>query len=82
MGPKEKQPPLPKFEWAMLPPENRWQKKWHYGAKYFQGFEYFLFLLALFALAICVRDTDAALAYSLPCVAVPLVTTATVQVGR
>lgn len=39
MGPKEKLPPLPEFEWAMLPPENRWQKKWHYGANYFQGFE-------------------------------------------
>ena len=39
MGPADKKPPLPKFEWATLPPEHRWQKKWHYSANYLQGFE-------------------------------------------
>ena len=39
MGPKDRQPPLPEFEWAMLAPEHRWQKKWHLRANYFQGFE-------------------------------------------
>ena len=39
MGPGDKQPPLPEFEWAMLPPEHRWQQKWHYNANYMQGLE-------------------------------------------
>ena len=39
MGPADKRPPLPEFEWATLPPEHRWQKKWHYNANYMQGFE-------------------------------------------
>ena len=39
MGPPEKKPPLPRFEWATLPPEHRWQRKWHYNANYMQGLE-------------------------------------------
>ena len=39
MGPEDRRPPLPEFEWAMLAPEHRWQKKWHLRANYFQGFE-------------------------------------------
>ncbi|MEQ9123462.1 MAG: Rieske 2Fe-2S domain-containing protein [Alphaproteobacteria bacterium] len=39
MGPAERKPPLPEFEWAMLPPDHRWQRKWHYSANYMQGLE-------------------------------------------
>jgi len=39
MGPPERQPPLPEFEWAGLPPEHRWQQKWQYSANYMQGLE-------------------------------------------
>jgi phenylpropionate dioxygenase-like ring-hydroxylating dioxygenase large terminal subunit len=39
MGPVEHKPPMPEFEWAMLPPANRWQQKWHYNANYMQGLE-------------------------------------------
>jgi len=39
MGPAERKPPLPEFEWAMLPPAHRWQRKWHYNANYMQGLE-------------------------------------------
>jgi phthalate 4,5-dioxygenase len=39
MGPPERKPPLPEFEWATLPPEHRWQRKWHYSANYMQGLE-------------------------------------------
>lgn len=39
MGPADRKPPLPKFEWATLPPEHRWQRKWHYSANYMQGLE-------------------------------------------
>jgi phthalate 4,5-dioxygenase len=39
MGPADRKPPLPKFEWAMLPPEHRWQKKWLVNANYMQGLE-------------------------------------------
>ncbi len=39
MGPADRKPPLPEFEWALLPPEHRWQKKWLYNANYMQGFE-------------------------------------------
>ncbi|MBT5109809.1 MAG: Rieske 2Fe-2S domain-containing protein [Rhodospirillaceae bacterium] len=39
MGPADRKPPLPEFEWAMLPPTHRWQKKWLYNANYMQGLE-------------------------------------------
>lgn len=39
MGPPEAKPPLPEFEWATLAPEQRWQRKWHYGANWMQGLE-------------------------------------------
>jgi phthalate 4,5-dioxygenase len=39
MGPPDHKPPLPKFEWATLPPEHRWQKKWLVNANYMQGLE-------------------------------------------
>ncbi len=39
MGPADRKPPLPEFEWATLPPEHRWQRKWHYSANYMQGLE-------------------------------------------
>jgi phenylpropionate dioxygenase-like ring-hydroxylating dioxygenase large terminal subunit len=39
MGPSDRKPPLPQFEWATLPPEQRWQQKWHYHANYMQGLE-------------------------------------------
>jgi nitrite reductase/ring-hydroxylating ferredoxin subunit len=32
-------PPLPGFEWAALPANQRWQSKWIYDANYFQGLE-------------------------------------------
>ena len=39
MGPPERKPPLPEFEWALLAPEHHWQRKWHYHANYMQGLE-------------------------------------------
>tara|TARA_B110000438_G_scaffold202352_1_gene193944 strand:+ start:5243 stop:6502 length:1260 start_codon:yes stop_codon:yes gene_type:complete len=39
MGPPDRKPPLPEFEWAMLPAAHRWQKKWLYNANYMQGLE-------------------------------------------
>jgi phthalate 4,5-dioxygenase len=39
MGPPERKPPLPEFEWATLPPAHRWQRKWMYNANYMQGLE-------------------------------------------
>ena len=39
MGPTERKPPLPAFEWATLPSVHRWQRKWHYSANWMQGLE-------------------------------------------
>ncbi|MBS0518386.1 MAG: Rieske 2Fe-2S domain-containing protein [Proteobacteria bacterium] len=39
MGDKAAMPELPQFEWALLPPENRWQAKWTYEANYAAGVE-------------------------------------------
>jgi len=39
MGPADRKPPLPEFEWATLPPAHRWQQKWLYHANYMQGLE-------------------------------------------
>lgn len=39
MGPADRKPPLPEFEWATLPPAHRWQQKWHYSANWMQGLE-------------------------------------------
>ncbi len=39
MGPPERKPTPPEYEWALLPAEQRWQRKWIYEANYFQGME-------------------------------------------
>ncbi|MEQ8349632.1 MAG: Rieske 2Fe-2S domain-containing protein [Sneathiellaceae bacterium] len=39
MGPPERKPSPPEYEWALLPDDQRWQQKWCYEANYFQGME-------------------------------------------
>ncbi|HWO73025.1 MAG TPA: Rieske 2Fe-2S domain-containing protein [Dehalococcoidia bacterium] len=39
MGPAERKPPFPEFEWTKLPPENRYVAKFHLECNYLQAME-------------------------------------------